>query len=148
MSSEARKNGETRKLDQDSNQSTAANPETKPQHRGLRETRIALRIMPLQVELVFNLQGTMVVGRAHPESGFYPDIDLGAFQGGDLVSREHLFFKMDDDRVVVIDNQSANGSKINGNWLKPMEAYPISHGDELTLGVMKMQVELLTNLYN
>lgn len=147
MPSETRK-AETRKLDNDSSTAATAEPTTKPQHRGIRETRIALRILPLQVELVFNLQGAMVVGRSHPESNFYPDIDLSAFQGGDLVSREHLFFKLDDDRVVVVDNKSANGTKLNGEWLKPLEAYPITHGDELTLGVMKMQVELLTNMYD
>lgn len=140
--------GETRKLNREQNPAPMAVPETRPHHRGIRETRVALRILPIQVELVFNLQGEVVVGRAHPESGFYPDIDLTAFPDGDLVSREHLFFKLDEGRLVAVDNNSANGTLLNGIRMMPQEAYPITHGDELTLGRMRMQVELLTNLYD
>ena len=42
-----------------------------------------------------------------PDSDFFPDIDLGAFGGGEQgVSREHLFFKLDGERVVIVDNHS------------------------------------------
>lgn len=142
--------GETRKLDQKDSVADTAVPEIRAIDFGMpRPWRIALRLVQLQMEMIFDLAGTMVVGRAHPENGFYPDIDLGAFGGGEQgVSREHLFFKLDGDRVVIVDNNSANGTRLNGEWLKPNEAYPVRHGDELVLGLMKLQVELLTNPYN
>jgi FHA domain len=139
--------GETRKLDQGFDLQAAVDPQIKPIDFGMRRPwRIAMRLLDLQMQMVFDLAGTMVVGRAHPETGFYPDIDLGAFKGGELgVSREHMYFKLEGERVVIIDNGSANGTQLNGEWLKPNQPYPLRHGDEITLGLMKLQVELLTN---
>jgi pSer/pThr/pTyr-binding forkhead associated (FHA) protein len=142
--------GETRKFDEKKNPTDIAVPQIRAIDLGMpRPWRIALRLVQAQTEVIFDLEGTMVVGRAHPENGYYPDIDLGAFGGDELgVSREHLYFKLNGDRVVVIDNNSANGTRLNGEWLKPNEAYPIRHGDELVLGLLKLQVELLTNPFN
>lgn len=142
--------GETRKLGYDMNVQLAGVPEIKPIDLGMpRPWRIALRLVDFQLQMIFDLAGTAVIGRAHPESGFYPDVDLGGFKGGEMgVSREHLYFKLDGERVTAIDNGSANGTQLNGVWMKPHEAYPIRHGDEITLGLMKLQVELLTNPYS
>lgn len=139
--------GETRRLDFDSSIAVAAEPTIKPIDLGMPPPwRIALRLTHLQMQMIFDVSGQMVVGRANPEAGFYPDIDLGPFNGSEMgVSREHLFIRLDGDRVVVVDNESANGTQLNGEWLKANEAYPLRHGDELTLGLMKMQVELLIN---
>lgn len=141
---------QTRKFDNKRKAAETAVPEIRAIDLGMpRPWRIALRLVQLQMEVIFDLEGTMVVGRANPDVGFYPDIDLGAFDGSEQgVSREHLFFKLDGERVVIVDNNSANGTRLNGEWLKPNEAYPVRHGDELTLGLMKLQVELLTNPYN
>jgi hypothetical protein len=142
--------GETRKFDQDSNlQQLTADPEIKPIDLGMpRPWRIAIRLVEFKMQMIFDLAGTVVVGRAHPESGYYPDVDLGGFKGNEMgVSREHLYFKLDGDRVTIIDNGSANGTQLNGVWMKAHEAYPVRHGDEITLGLMKLQVELLTNPY-
>lgn len=142
--------GETRKLDRKNTSTETAVPEIRAIDLGMpRPWRIALRLVQLQMEVIFDLEGKMVVGRAHPENGVYPDIDLGAFGGGEQgVSREHLFFQLDGERVVIVDNNSANGTRLNGEWLKAYEAYPVRHGDELILGLMKLQVELLTNPFN
>lgn len=142
--------GETRKLGNDNKPTDTAIPEIKAIDLGMpRPWRIALRLVQLQMQVIFDLEGTIIVGRAFPEKGFYPDIDLGAFNGGELgVSREHLLITLDGDRVVIVDNHSANGTRLNGEWLKPAEKYPIRNGDEITLGLMKLQIELLTNPYN
>lgn len=142
--------GQTRKLGPDSTRTDTAVPAIKTIDLGMpRPWRIALRLNQIGVQMIFDLEGTVVVGRAHPESGFYPDIDLGAFQAEEQgVSREHLTLRLDSDRVVVVDNHSANGTKLNGEWLKPGELYPVRHGDQLVLGLMQIQIELLTNPYN
>lgn len=139
--------GETRKLGQNQGIRDTAVPELKVIDLGVpRPWRIALEIVQMHTKMIFDLEGTMVIGRAHPDSNYYPDIDLGAYNGSDLgVSREHLMLKLDNDRVVVIDNDSANGTKLNGEWLKPHQPYTVRNGDDLVLGLMKIHVELLTN---
>ncbi len=140
--------GNTRKLVQDDDDTKeAGSPQIKPIDLGMpRPWRIAVRVVQLQIQLVFDLGGSMVIGRAQPENQTYPDIDLGPFNAEELgVSRQHLTIKLDGDRVVVADNKSSNGTKLNGERLKPNEFYPIRHGDELTLGTMALKVELLTN---
>lgn len=141
--------GKTRKLEQSQIPAPVAVPEIKAIDLGMpRPWRIALKLVQFQMQMIFDLAGTMVVGRTHPETGT-PDIDLGAFGGEQQgVSREHLYFTLDGERVVVIDNNSANGTKLNGQKLKPGDPYPIRNGDELELGLMHVQVELLTNPYN
>ncbi len=142
--------GETRKLGPDLKPTDTAIPEIKAIDLGMpRPWRIALRLVQLQMQMIFDLEGTMIVGRAYPEKGFYPDIDLGAFNAGEQgVSREHLLISLDGDRVVIADNHSANGTRLNGEWLKPSERYPVRNGDEITLGLMKLQIEFLTNPFN
>jgi len=142
--------GKTRKLNQSQTPAEVAVPEIKAIDLGMpRPWRIAIRLVQLQIQMIFDLESTMVLGRAHPDSGFFPDIDLGAFGGSDLgVSREHLYLKLDGERVVVVDNNSANGTRLNGQVLKPHENYPVRNGDELMLGLMQLQVELLTNPYH
>ena len=142
--------GKTRKLSQSQTPAEMAIPEIKAIDLGMpRPWRIAIRLVQLQIQMIFDLESTMILGRAHPDSGFFPDIDLGAFGGGDQgVSREHLYLKLDGDRVVIVDNNSANGTRLNGQVLKAHEAYPVRNGDELQLGLMKLKVELLTNPYN
>ncbi|NWG16458.1 MAG: FHA domain-containing protein [Chloroflexi bacterium] len=141
--------GETRKLGQEPKTDTAI-PEIKAIDLGMpRPWRIALQLVQLQMKMIFDLEGTMIIGRAFPEKGFYPDVDLAAFNAGDLgVSREHLIIGLDGDRVVIMDNHSANGTRLNGEWLKPEEKYPVRNGDEIMLGLMKLQIELLVNPFN
>ena len=142
--------GETRKLGPDIDLKDTAVPEIKAIDLGMpRPWRISLRIIHLQTQMIFDLDGTMIVGRAFPEKNFYPDIDLGAFNAGDLgVSREHLLISLEGDRVLIMDNHSANGTRLNGEWLKPSERYPVRNGDEIVLGLMKLQIEFLSNPFN
>jgi FHA domain-containing protein len=142
--------GETHKIDREKIIRETAVPEIRAIDLGMpRPWRIALRLVQLQMEMIFDLESTIIIGRAHPDTGFYPDIDLGAFGGGEQgVSREHLFFQLDGERVIIVDKNSANGTRLNGEWLKPNEAYLVRHGDELTLGLMKLQVELLIDPFH
>ncbi len=142
--------GNTRKLVQDDDTKEAGSPQIKAIDLGMpRPWRISLRLVQLQIQVVFDLAGSMIVGRAQPETDTFPDIDLGPFNAEELgVSRQHLTIKLDGDRVVVTDNKSSNGTKLNGERLKPSETYPVRHGDELTLGTMALKVELLTNPIN
>ncbi len=143
--------GSTRILTQDQNENTGlADPKIKPLDMGMpRPWRIALWIMHIQLQLVFDLSSDITIGRAHPESNTFPDIDLTPFDAEELgVSRKHLQLKLDNDRVVVVDLRSANGTRLNGEKLEPLQTYPIRHKDKLLLGMMLLQVELLTSPFS
>ena len=112
----------------------------------LRPWRIALLIRHLQVRLIIDLIDTLSIGRCHEDSNSSPDIDLRPFDAEKLgVSRLHLFIKLEGARVVVVDNKSSNGTKVNGHLLQPDKSYPIRNGDELALGALKIQIALLVN---
>lgn len=139
--------GQTRRFDLGEKTAETAVPQIKPVDMGMpRPWRIALTIQDMQIQLVFDLTQTMTVGRTHPDSELFPDIDLTPFNAEDLgVSRQHLDLMLHEDRVVMVDKQSANGTYLNGERLEPNQVYPLRNGDEVELGVMKVKVELLMN---
>jgi pSer/pThr/pTyr-binding forkhead associated (FHA) protein len=139
--------GQTKELGGERRASEVAVPQIKPVDRGMpRPWRIALTLMDLQVQLVFDLTQTVLIGRAYPDSESVPDIDLTPFNAEDLgVSRQHMNLMLQDDRVVMVDLGSVNGSYLNGQRLEPEKSYPIRNGDEIELGMMKIKAELLMN---
>jgi pSer/pThr/pTyr-binding forkhead associated (FHA) protein len=115
----------------------------------IRPWRIALYLRRMQVKLIVDLVGACAIGRFDAGAGVLPDVDLSPFEAEELgVSRQHLFLKLEGDSVVVVDNDSSNGSYLNGKRLKPAESYPLRHGDKLILGALEVQVELLMNPLN
>ena len=112
----------------------------------LRPWRIGLVVKPMEVKLIVDLVNTLTIGRTDSGSDVAPDIDLTPFFAQELgVSRQHLFLKLENDSVSVVDNKSSNGTTLNGQRLKPGQSYPLRHGDELVLGALNLQVELLIN---
>lgn len=127
-------------------QSSAVNRPETLDIGAIRPWRIAILLKQLELELIVTLTSTLTVGRADPKSDVVPNIDLRPFDAEGLgVSRKHLVIKLDSDGVAVEDLSSVNGSKLNGERLEPGKSYPVRHGDELTLGAMEMQVQLLLN---
>jgi hypothetical protein len=113
---------------------------------GMRPWRIALRIRQLDLQLIFDLAGQALLGRRDNEKNTMPTIDLSPFRAEELgVSRGHLTMSLEGNAVIVIDNQSLNGTHLNGKFLEPGKPYTLRHGDELILGMMTIQVELLVN---
>jgi pSer/pThr/pTyr-binding forkhead associated (FHA) protein len=84
----------------------------------------------------------LTLGRLDNAKGSTVDIDLtqyGALKTG--VSRVHaVFFRGDDDTLYVADLGSANGTFLNGHPLTVNEPSPVSNGDEISLGKMRMHV--------
>lgn len=140
---------DTRKLNQRETD-TLASQEITAMDMGMpRPWRISLHILQKENRLIFNMSNPMVVGRRVPEMNSFPDIDLGPYNAEELgVSRQHLTLKLDGERIIAMDNGSANGTLLNGERMKPREDYPIRHGDEISLGLMKVKVELLMNPFN
>ncbi|MCC7209601.1 MAG: FHA domain-containing protein [Anaerolineae bacterium] len=116
-----------------SNQPEAADPAP--------EQSLILQIRGLQRKLSLHHVQNLVVGRADPGSGFYPDFDLGPFgaeQRG--VSRQHLMLNYANGILTVTDLDSANGTRLNGQALQALRPYPVNDGDELILGQLAIGV--------
>jgi pSer/pThr/pTyr-binding forkhead associated (FHA) protein len=91
---------------------------------------------PIQ-SIPVNLAGTdgYIIGRSDSRSTFIPDIDLSeqkALEKG--VSRRHAVFLRRQDRLVLLDLGSVNGTFLNGQRLKPDEPYALNIGDKLGFG--------------
>lgn len=105
------------------------------------ERNLILQIRGLQRRINLAYVQNIVLGRADPGSGFYPDFDLGPFgaeQRG--VSRQHVLLNYASGILTVTDLDSANGTRLNGQTLQPQRPYPVNDGDELILGQLAIGV--------
>lgn len=84
-----------------------------------------------------NLSGTdgYIIGRSDSRSTFIPDIDLAEYKALEKgVSRRHAVFLRRQDRLVLLDLGSVNGTFLNGRRLKPDEPCALNIGDKLGFG--------------
>ena len=83
------------------------------------------------------------MGRISDAQPIMPDIDLTVYQAyASGVSRLHAVLKRQENKVSVMDLGSSNGTYLNGKRLKPNVEEPISNGDLLSLGKLKIQILL------
>lgn len=92
---------------------------------------------------IINLAGRteFTLGRVADGQPILPDIDLSAYEAYSLgVSRLHSAIKIINNRVVITDLGSSNGTRVNGQKIMPHIDYPLNHGDVIALGKLKIQV--------
>lgn len=95
------------------------------------------QILPLADRTEFTL------GRVSDAQPIMPDIDLTPYQAySSGVSRLHAVFKREGQQVFVKDLGSSNGTYLNGKRLKSNVDQPLTHGDLLSLGKLKIQILL------
>lgn len=85
-----------------------------------------------------------VLGRADPMSAFRPDLDFaphGAMRHG--VSRRHALIRPGDHMLYLIDQNSTNGTWVNGQRLLPGRDFPLSDGDVIELGALRMTFRIV-----
>ena len=93
------------------------------------------QILPLADRTEFTL------GRSAEGQPIVPDVDLSAYNAyANGVSRLHAALKLVKNRVVLVDLGSSNGTYLYGTRLSPYIEMPVSHGDILYLGKLKMQI--------
>ncbi len=83
------------------------------------------------------------LGRVNEGQPTAPDIDLGpyrAFENG--VSRIHAIIKRIENRIILIDLGSSNGTFVNGVRLAARVETPLQNGDMIALGKLKIQILL------
>lgn len=84
----------------------------------------------------------VLIGRQDNTRGFFPDLDLNNDGGHDSgVSRRHARVSVIEAAAYIEDLDSANGTFINDQRLKPRTPYRIQPSDELRLGSLILRVE-------
>ncbi len=105
---------------------------------------IELRVVGTAATLQVQVHETMMIGRADPQKGVIPAVDLSAHNGQGLgVSRQHAVILVKDNRIYIKDLASVNGTRLNGSALAPQSEYRLRHGDEITIGQIKLQVRFM-----
>jgi|SRR5271157_395454 hypothetical protein len=93
------------------------------------------QILPLADRTEFTL------GRVAESQPIVPDVDLTPFNAyANGVSRLHAALKLIKNRIVLVDLGSSNGTYLNGTRLAPYVETPVSHGDVIYLGKLKLQL--------
>ena len=75
------------------------------------------------------------VGRADPDQGYWPQLDLTADSAVDLgVSRRHAIIQLGDQGPVLVDQNSTNGTWIEQEQLIPENPYPLPRVAQIRFG--------------
>ena len=107
---------------------------------------ISLHLMDSGKILPLASRNEFTLGRLSEGQPIMPDIDLTPYQAyASGVSRLHAVVKRENNRVVVMDLGSSNGTYVNGRRLNPHTEETLSHGDIVALGKLKIQI-LLRNI--
>jgi pSer/pThr/pTyr-binding forkhead associated (FHA) protein len=110
----------------------------------LRPWRIGLLIKQIGLKIIADITETITIGRSTTDIIPPPFIDLRPFGAEALgVSRKHLHISLEGDTLYIEDNRSANGTFLNGQKLEPNARHAVRHGDEISLGLMEIEVEFL-----
>lgn len=138
----------TQKLNTGDMVSNVAVPQTSAIDAGMKTPwRIAIKVLSSGVTMVFDLTDSVTFGRKQGTTE--PDIDLTPFKAYELgVSRQHMYLKLRDDHVVIVDNHTVNGTWLNGESLAPDEPYRVRHGDTIKLGALSLQIFFLNNPFD
>lgn len=82
----------------------------------------------------------VLIGRADPVSKFYPDVDMtpyGALEHG--VGRRHVRLFVQGAQIMIEDQDSTNGTLINGQKIAPRQPQPLREGDMVQLGKLVLR---------
>lgn len=81
----------------------------------------------------------IVIGRSDVTINFQADVDLTPFQPEhSTISRRHIEILRQDDRLLIRDPGSRNGTSLNDKTLEVGALYPIRDGDVVEAGNVKL----------
>jgi pSer/pThr/pTyr-binding forkhead associated (FHA) protein len=102
---------------------------------------IGLRIITTSEIISLIGRDNFTLGRSIEGQAILPDVDLSRFDAYDFgLSRMHAEISLTEDKIRIIDLESANGTIVNGKRILPNQAEPIEHGDIIQLGRLRLQV--------
>lgn len=113
-----------------------------PPRRIVTTTWLTLHLLDSGHLLPLADRNEFTLGRVAEGQPIMPDIDLSPYQAYSYgVSRLHAVLRRKSaTQVTIMDLGSSNGTYLNGQRLEPNKEYPLSHGDLLALGKLKIQV--------
>lgn len=105
---------------------------------------VELRVVGTPHILRAPAEKAFVLGRGDHDQQSFPDLDLTPHMGQALgVSRRHARMTAKDNRVMIEDLGSVNGTFINGQVINPHTPYRVYEGDVITLGQLQLQVHFV-----
>jgi pSer/pThr/pTyr-binding forkhead associated (FHA) protein len=105
------------------------------------DASVIIRVDDAPTPIRFSPDQPMILGRINNQNPRKPDIDLTAYRAFERgVSCRHASIQRQDNRLMIADLGSTNGTCVNGKRLAPHEACPLNDGDELRLGNLFMRV--------
>jgi hypothetical protein len=109
--------------------------------QGSLQTWISLQLVESGQILPLTDLTEFTLGRSTHGQTIIPDIDLTAFNAYAYgVSRLHAAVKLVNNRIVVVDLGSSNGTYLNGTRLYPYMETQATHGDLVSLGKLEIQI--------
>jgi hypothetical protein len=104
--------------------------------------KFSLQLRELKQPLMFSVDGgALVIGRRDKLSEYIPDIDFYDFAGYLLgISRKHAVIYRQEDKLMIEDLGSSNGTFTDGRQIPAHTPTPILHNSELRLGDLTMKV--------
>lgn len=83
------------------------------------------------------------IGRADPDNGYWPHLDLSEQGGAELgVSRRHAIIRATTDDPVIIDQGSMNGTWIDEVRLEPDRPYMLPLSGQIRFGNLSVRIFL------
>ncbi len=119
---------------------TSSNGDAGSSADAVRRMRLELSTDP-SMGLDLRLTGDVVLGS---QSGTANVIDLSPFDARGLgVSRRHAWLWATGTGLFAVDLHSTNGTRLNGERLKPGTPYQLGNGDVLSLGRLELVVRII-----
>lgn len=108
---------------------------------GSQEVVVSLHMVESGQILHLAGQTEFTIGRTAEGQPILPDVDLSNYEAyAQGVSRLHAAMKIHNQRVVITDLGSSNGTRVNGQKIVPHVDYPLNHGDMIALGKFAIQI--------
>jgi pSer/pThr/pTyr-binding forkhead associated (FHA) protein len=109
--------------------------------------RVLLHIAGTLVTTIgMDVRRVIVLGRADPSGNYRPDVDFSPYSGMRLgVSRRHALMKPGLTSLSLYDQNSTNGTWVNGKRLAPGREHPLQDGDRVELGDLRFTMRIMNS---
>ncbi len=96
---------------------------------------VRIQVKDAETPVVIIVKREVVIGRRDPTTSVTPDLDLTPYGGYQMgISRQHALLNIIDNRLVITDVGSRNGTYLNGYRLEANQPVRLHDGDEVRLG--------------
>lgn len=110
---------------------------------GSRALGIEVEILETHRKVLLSADAEILIGRLDAAHGVFPELDLtsdGGLEHG--ISRRHARLYTREGKWYVEDLDSTNGTYVNEERLTPYLPYAFSDGDILTLGTLRLRINI------